>query len=264
MSNVELTKYYMGLQHTNEKMPETSYFDIIKSLDSFFKNQWTWELADETMFEDTKGKSVMTTVTVYTPGRITTGRSVCKITDYHENHLHAILDACKWFIDTSKIVTAPQQTQPVQSMQMSPEQIMAATQQANTPAPAQEMVNTAAQFYNYKDNQGMPATGVPFDSMTNNCNNELQQEMGMGTTPQPNTQQPPDDYDTPKEHLKGFSQHQIDRIKKFQSDFDITNDEMFGNYVNTWDNALSHKRDITPMNVESFLTWAENLGKMGC
>jgi len=39
---------------------------------------------------------------------------------------------------------------------------------------------------------------------------------------------------------------------------------MFGNYVNTWDKSLTSKKDIVPSNVESFLAWAENLGKTGC
>jgi hypothetical protein len=39
---------------------------------------------------------------------------------------------------------------------------------------------------------------------------------------------------------------------------------MFGNYVNTWDKKLTSKSQITPENVESFLAWTENLGKMDC
>ena len=43
--------------------------------------------------------------------------------------------------------------------------------------------------------------------------------------------------------------------------FDITNDEMFGNYVNTWDKRLSSKRDINPGNIDAFLDWADSLGE---
>ena len=70
--------------------------------------------------------------------------------------------------------------------------------------------------------------------------------------------------DAPQDRYKGFSQRQIDRLNKFKADFDIMNDEMFGNYVNTWDKSLTSKKDITPANANAFLSWVENLGKMGC
>ena len=73
-----------------------------------------------------------------------------------------------------------------------------------------------------------------------------------------------DTYDMPLEKYKGFSQRQIDRLNKFKVDFDIINDEMFGNFVNTWDKNLSSKSDIVPSNANAFLDWAENLGKMDC
>ena len=268
MSNVELTKYYMGLQQKTEKMPEVAYFNIIPALDQHFNGQWTWELADEKFAMD--NTVVCTTVTVYTPGKVYTGRALSKIKDYSMNHLHAIVDACKSFTNTvsGQSSQVPQTITPSNVMQMTPEQIMAAMGQPQ-PQP-QQQVDSAAQFYNYKDEQGNPTTEVPFDAMTDKCHQELQQEMGMVNQNQPVPQQIPQpqqnmsDYDMPKEHLKGFSQHQIDRINQFKKDFDILNDEMFGNYVNTWDKTLTSKKDIVPSNVEAFLAWAENLGKMGC
>ena len=72
------------------------------------------------------------------------------------------------------------------------------------------------------------------------------------------------DYNAPQAKYKGFSQRQIDGLNKFKKDFDILNDQMFDNYVNTWDKTLTSKKDITPANADAFLAWAENLGKMGC
>lgn len=256
MSNTELCKFYMGLlpEKKGTKMPEVPYTDIIPALDKYFGELWTWELADERFAMD--NTMVCTTVTLYTPGRVYTGRSLCKIKDYHTNHLFAILDACQTFISKQ---AAPQNTspQPAPGQQMTTDQIMSALGQT---APTQQ-VNTAAQFYNYKDNNGVPLQGVPMDAMTENCHKELQQEVMNPSTP---PQAAPTDYDAPLEKYKGFSQRQIDRLNKFKKDFDILNDEMFGNYVNTWDKTLTSKSQITPANADAFLAWAESLGKMDC
>lgn len=262
MSNTELTKYYMGLQQNTNKMPEVAYTNIIPALDKHFGGQWTWELADERFAMD--NSAVCTTITLYTPGKVYTGRSLCKIKDYSSNHLFAILDACQTFINHN-VAAQPQQAQPTPaSQQMTPDQIMNAIGQQPQ---QQQQVNTAAQFYNYKDPNGMPADAVPFDAMTDNCHQELQQEMGMApqTPPQPAPIDPNSpDYDAPQDKYKGFSQRQIDRLNKFKKDFDILNDGMFGNYVNTWDKSLTSKKDITPANADAFLAWAENLGKTDC
>ena len=257
MSNTELTKFYMELQPNTNKMTEVIYTNIISALDKHFNGQWTWELADERFAQD--NTTVCTTVTVYTPGKVYTGRSLCKIKDYASNHLFAILDACQTFIEKNLVQSKQAQPNP-ETQQMTSDQIMQAIAQQ-----PQQQINTAAQFYNYKNEQGIPTGQVPFDALTDNCHKELQQEMGMSPTTQLQQQDNvASGYDTPQDRLKGFSQHQIDRLNQFKKDFDILNDEMFGNYVNTWDKSLTSKKDITPMNVEGFLTWAENLGKMGC
>lgn len=272
MSNTELCKYYLNLNAQAQMMPEVAYFDIIPALNAHFNNQWTWELADERFACD--NTNVCTTVTVYIPGRILTGRAYCKIKDYGNSHLYAILNACESFIQKNTQQQNNPQSNQTANQQMSMEQIMAATNGQSTP-PAGQPVNSSAQFYNYKDAQNMPAEGVPFDQITENCHNELQQEMGMNTpqeNPMPSqnnsqTQQPQMnnvDYDAPNPKLKGFSQHQVDRMNKFKTDFEITNDNMFGNYINTWDSHLSSKNDITPQNVNAFLQWADDLGKTGC
>ena len=278
MSNTELTKYYLAMQPNTQIMPETAYFDIIEALQKHFNGQWTWELADEKLIMD--GTTVSTTVTLYIPGKVCTGRSLCKIKDYHNNHLFALLDACQTFMEkktNSFMKGQPQnnESDPNHNTMTADEIIKAMGN------PPQEQVNTTAQFYNYKDNNGMPAEGVPFDSMTDNCHQELNQEVGINT-PQNNTQsQPPMppqqnnpqmnmnnnqnvDYNAPQARLKGFSQRQVDGINKFKKDYEITNDAMFDSWVNTWKPELTSKKDIIPDNVDEFLKFIDDMGKKGC
>lgn len=278
MSNTELTKYYLAMQPNTQIMPETAYFDIIEALQKHFNGQWTWELADEKLIMD--GTTVSTTVTLYIPGKVCTGRSLCKIKDYHNNHLFALLDACQTFMEkktNSFMKGQPQnnESDPNHNTMTADEIIKAMGN------PPQEQVNTAAQFYNYKDNNGIPAEGVPFDSMTDNCHQELNQEVGINT-PQNNTQsQPPMppqqnnpqmnmnnnqnvDYNAPQARLKGFSQRQVDGINKFKKDYEITNDAMFDSWVNTWKPELTSKKDIIPDNVDEFLKFIDDMGKKGC
>ena len=278
MSNTELTKYYLAMQPNTQIMPETAYFDIIEALQRHFNGQWTWELADEKLIMD--GTTVSTTVTLYIPGKVCTGRSLCKIKDYHNNHLFALLDACQTFMEkktNSFMKGQPQnnESDPNHNTMTADEIIKAMGN------PPQEQVNTTAQFYNYKDNNGMPAEGVPFDSMTDNCHQELNQEVGINT-PQNNTQsQPPMppqqnnpqmnmnnnqnvDYNAPQARLKGFSQRQVDGINKFKKDYEITNDAMFDSWVNTWKPELTSKKDIIPDNVDEFLKFIDDMGKKGC
>ena len=278
MSNTELTKYYLAMQPNTQIMPETAYFDIIEALQKHFNGQWTWELADEKLIMD--GTTVSTTVTLYIPGKVCTGRSLCKIKDYHNNHLFALLDACQTFMEkktNSFMKGQPQnnESDPNHNTMTADEIIKAIGN------PPQEQVNTAAQFYNYKDNNGMPAEGVPFDSMTDNCHQELNQEVGINT-PQNNIQsQPPMpqqqnnpqmnmnnnqnvDYNAPQARLKGFSQRQVDGINKFKKDYEITNDAMFDSWVNTWKPELTSKKDIIPDNVDEFLKFIDDMGKKGC
>lgn len=278
MSNTELTKYYLAMQPNTQIMPETAYFDIIEALQKHFNGQWTWELADEKLIMD--GTTVSTTVTLYIPGKVCTGRSLCKIKDYHNNHLFALLDACQTFMEkktNSFMKGQPQNNESDPNHNtMTADEIMEAMGN-----PPQEQINTAVQFYNYKDNNGMPAEVVPFDSMTDNCHQELNQEVGINT-PQNNTQsQPPMppqqnnpqmnmnnnqnvDYNAPQARLKGFSQRQVDGINKFKKDYEITNDAMFDSWVNTWKPELTSKKDIIPDNVDEFLKFIDDMGKKGC
>lgn len=252
MSNSQLANFFLQMNRTTlfNPMVEVPYTDIIQALDAHFGVElWSWEIADEKIVEDGTGVNVMTTVTLYTPKRIFTGRSYCKIRDYHVNHLHALVDASKSFTITKKEQTQQDNTQKP-SGQMSVSQIEELLNQQPT------MVDSAAQFYNYKDTQGRPADVVPYENMTDNCTNELQQELHTNVTQSTPVQKP---QQAVGKH--GYTQAQIDRMNKFKKDFDITNDEMFGNYVNTWDKRLSSKRDINPGNIDAFLDWTDTLGE---
>lgn len=263
MSNTELTKYYMGLQKTQYYNPLSvvSAQDIIPTLDRYFNGQWTWELADEKILKD---DGLLTTVTVYTPGQVYTGRSYTNVSkSYDENHLFAIFNACQTLMakpteqktaQTEPVASKPMQSNPNPvSQQMTPDQIMSAINQQNNQAQPQQQIRNLEELNNLKDEHGNPVEEIPFDAMSTLCSNESQHAMGMLP-----------DYDVPQDRLKGFTQHQIDRLNQFKKDFDILNNQMFDNYVNTWDKNLTSKSQITPANVESFLAWAENLGKMGC
>lgn len=255
MSNLELTKHYLNLQtKTNATpIPRVQPAEIISVLNKHFDGQWTWELADEKLiFDDTV---LCTTVTVYVPGNVLTGRSIVKgYNEFSTNHLNAIVNACRNLMDTeiqSSQPTAPVEAQ--QSTQMTPEQIMSAIGQ--TPVTIMPQLETL--------NQPVPtmADEVPFNTAVDT----IQQGMAQMQQPAPQPmQQQTDDYDAPQPRLKGFSQRQIDRLNKFKVDFDIMNDDMFGNFVNTWDKTLTSKNDIVPSNANAFLDWAENLGKMAC
>lgn len=272
MSNTELTKFYLSLQSLSNPMPEVSYYDIIPALDNHFNRQWTWELADEKIIMD--GTMASTTVTVYIPGRVLTGRSLCKIKDYYTNHLFAIMDACQSFITKRETSfhkgavpsNAPQSTDH-NSYQMTPEQINAVVN-GHTQATKNEMLQTSVQVDNYKEN-GVHQDTVPFNKISDNAHEEMAASLIGSSQPQqqPQVNQQMNNmsnmgiaYDAPNPALKGFSQKQIDALNKFKKDYEIINDSMFDNYVNTWDNALTSKSQLTPQNVDKFLAWIETLG----
>ncbi len=74
----------------------------------------------------------------------------------------------------------------------------------------------------------------------------------------------PADYDVPQARLRGFSQHQVDRVNSFKQRADIVNDTMFGYFISTWDKRLTSKSQLTPENVDAFVDWFDRLEQMGC
>lgn len=255
--------------------------DIIQALDRHFSGQWAWEISDERLYDSGKTR-VMTTVAVYVPGRVLTGRAFTDLDGYHENHLSAIFNACQSIMEAQQGSNAtgqtapapapqpePQQTQSAAPMQMTPEQIMAmANGTQSTPTPEQPkqqdngMINTREEFYNYTEN-GQPVDAVPFDKISDQCHKELEDELfaqRMNPPVDPNAQQVPQ----AGNNAKGFTQEQIQRVNQFKKDFDILDDAMFANFVNSWNSNYHSKKDLTPENVDAFLDWASNLGEMGC
>lgn len=251
MCNTELTKYYLS-KSTNltSKMPETAYFDIIKSLDVYFNHDWTWEFISETFaMNNTK---VAATVALYTPGHVYTGRATCDVKEFGNVHLFALVDASRSFMDKPNSQSSPSSQQTQQNTgNMSPEQIMNAINGGG-------QIDSAAQFYNHKDADGTQSESVPYENISDKAHKEIQEDMGLGNNM--NQPQQPSDYSQPKENLHGYSQQQLDRIEAFKKKWDVTNNQMFNNYVVMWDKTMT-KANLNPQNIDSFLDWTDRLGK---
>lgn len=265
MGNNELVKYYMSQQANTALMADTSYFDIIKALNNHFNGNWTWELDAETVVEDGTGKNVMTTITLYVPGHVYTGRSYCKIHDYHENHLHALYNASLSFIDRSKSgqQTPPQNNTQNMPNQLTPEQIAAMTGGQTSLPP----VNTAADFDNYKDSQGRPASEVPFNDISTNASNEMMNNLiGQVNTndcnqlPIPASEHPINQPQQQNNATGGYTQAQIDAINTFKKENNIENNDMFDNWVSYWHKGWG-KKDLTPQNIDDFINWTKTAGE---
>lgn len=274
----------MQQESSVKTIPNAQDKSIFTILDECFGANWTWELADEKFYAD--GTSVCTTVTVYIPGRVLTGRSMCKLKDYPSNHERAVDNACLHITEEVKIC---QQVSPLldsemaKTQNMTPEQIMESLNNMTegfTEQPIQNTPNTPIesniqQFPNKSINELLDNTPEDFPiysgSETNqqvaqDINTQPAQEPLPTSPPQPqlNTQTTEYGPDDPQPRYKGFSQNQIDGINKFKSDFDVINDNMFANYVKTWNKELKDKNDIKPDNVDEFLKWIDTLGKMDC
>ena len=271
MNNSELCKYYLEKTSTIKTIPETTYQNIFATLDRCFDNQWTWELADERFYAD--GSSVSTTVTLYIPGRVLTGRATCKLKDYPDNHKQALYNACSSIIKTSQpyqAISPLEDSEMEKSKNMTTEEIMQALNQYGPSDSQNQTIQTPITPFPELGNAEVipeitPATQTPI--MDNTPPQQLQP-----TNSQPNnlqTAQEPTDKiygdDEPQPKYKGFSKNQFDRVNQFKADFDVLNDSMFANYVKTWNKELVNgKNDIKPHNVDAFLEWVDSLGKMDC
>lgn len=218
----------VGKQKIEPKMAESSWFNIIESLDGYTNHNFAWEISNEVIVKDkeTNDENIMTTVTLYIPGGIYTGRSLCFPKDYANNHLHALVDACKTFTATIKNdVVVEEKT----NLQMSTEEIM-------------NMVNSAAQADNYKDNHGRPTDEVPMDNITDKGQKDIHFEQNM----------------TP--HRDRYTQDEIAFLRQMQIDLNIKTPEEFGKYVHSWSKGkLSKKSDINPDNVTSFIEYIKSI-----
>lgn len=272
----ELARFYLAKAPVNQQgMAEVPYFKIIEALDAYFNKDWTWELVDDTIVNVGSETNAMTTVALYTPGKVYTGRSYCKITDYHLNHLYALLDASKSFTIIQQAPAQNTQQAMPNNGQMTPEQIAAMA--------GGQTINSAAQFHNAKDGQGRPADEVPFNNITDQAHQELNAEMGI-PAPAPMPQSPQGSFGQnmnppvnpnqqvqqnmnqqipgqPMQQKKEYTQQQLARVAAFKQNAGVVNDEQFAKWVNTWNPNFTSKRDLTPDNIDDFLNWFEQMGE---
>ena len=243
--NTQLTNHFLGITYHPEEMHEVAHADIIPALNKHFGYQWAWEVTDEKLIMD--GTMVSTTVALYIPGRVLTGRSLVKIKDYGENHLYALANACSSiFVRTEapkNEASAPVNTQ------MTPDQIMS---MVGGPAP-QTPTQPSVQSIPF-DDPSIPFTMGPDINPT---------PAPQPYVPTPQAQQPMANasYTQPNPALNGYSQCQVDRMNRVKQALDIINDTMLGNWISTWNSAFSSKKDLNPMNIDKFLDWAEDFAK---
>lgn len=218
------------------------------------KYKWTYEiLNDINIFENKR----VITVRVYLANEIRTGRYVYTENEASQAHYLAIEDAlsqmfifnCLQEEKTLKETQIPvaNTEAPVESTQqtvqpLSQEEILNMVMQQNTP------ITTVEQFNN--DNR----EEIPFE--------EFQlPESELDKMLSGNAQTPVETTPEPQQAPTQFTQEQIQRINNFKQKFNIKTDEEFGKFVNSWDKKYSNKRDITPVNIESFLKHVESLGE---
>lgn len=276
--NTQLISHFLSMQVNTSVMPKAAANDIVTTLDKHFGSQYAWEISDEKLIMD--NTMVSTTVTVYIPGRVLTGRSLSKIKEYGDNHLRALVDACSVIMDNmqGKNESKIGDTTP-QSYSMTPDQIMSMVNQNNAaPKPEVAQVN---------NNQGSCDTSIfdnlPFTMDPNGYGDAYMTQSDdqyfyggqednapnvphMQSTSQPQQQAPLNtsnniEYTQPNPALNGYSQCQVDRMNRVKNDLDIVNDTMLGSWIGTWNSAFTSKRDLNPMNIDDFLDWAENFSK---
>lgn len=235
---------------------------------------FTWEVVNDMgLFENKR----VIEVRVYLVGNVLYGRSVYTDNEASEAHNKALHNAMKTIAYRDKdslpvsepvaLESVEQKTQEVkpqmsqaqqansEKMQpnqaLTPDEIMNIVQQNIAPQSQAEPVKitTAEQMRNDQREE------IPFDEIdmdTNELNNLLSNKQN---TTQPQQQAPG------QNNNMSFTQEQINAMVDFRNKNNISNDEIFGSYVNAWNNKLSKKTDITPANVDSFIQWTYTLGK---
>jgi hypothetical protein len=241
--------------------------DIMQSLSNAYPD-WTWEVVDDRhLLNDIS----IITVRVYIPGRVLFGRTSYSLQEANEAHYRAIADACKslnpnksLIKKTEQPVAAPQQipapsSKPAENI-ISEQEIMDIVMSNNAKVDKQIVSDTTEQqqpqtgtINSLSELKNDPRTEVPFEEISNQCFDE----MAAAISPAPAKPQPANT-------AHGFSTEQINAMKKIKADFNILNDDMLGNYINSWNPKLSKKSDLTPENVNGFIQWAENLGGCPC
>ncbi len=106
-NNVEMVSYFLEeLSQVKDKtFPVPTVDNVLENLEAYTDGHWSWCLDDEKIIMG--GTSVCTTVTVYIPNRILSGRSISPIQDMATNHLKAIVDATKVLVNNKPDPTPP-------------------------------------------------------------------------------------------------------------------------------------------------------------
>ena len=259
MFNQELIKLYASQQSNVQLMNDVQFTDIIKALNNHFQS-WTWELISDTVITDGTGNNLLTTVALYTPGRLCTGRSYCKVKDAADNHLRALYNASLVFIDKSNsgINNTPQNNTAIQPQQMTVDQINAMANGNNG-----KFINSSNDFANYTDEKGMPVNSVPMDAISEQGYQEVSGFDPYNPMEQYNatqTQQPQEQRQQQVQPNRNYTQEQLNGIKKFKEDFGILDDSMFNNWVNAWHKGWT-KGALTPENIDDFLAFTRQRGE---
>ena len=266
MFNEELVRYYLRINDSKVPlMPDVQYTDIVMALNKHFFGDWTYEVTSDTIIKDGTGDNLLTTVALYTKGKLCVGRSYCKVKDAADNHLRALYNASLVFIDKSSSGNnrTPQNETAIQPQQMTADQV-AALANGNG-----NFVNNVADFVNYTDNNNMPANSVPLDNISEQGYKQVegfnpydQYDPTQSNQQQPVQQQPvkqqPQQQNNPN---RNYTQEQINKMKQFQSDFGITDDNMLNNWINDWHKGWT-KGNIHPGNIDEFIDYSRQRGEM--
>ena len=216
--------------------------------------KYTWETVKD---ERVDNQQFVIEVRVYLPGHILYGRHIYKAENANDAHLYAINNAIKTIVPAYENIkpVKPEQSQPAPVMQQSPS--------TNTPLSQEEILNmiqqenpntkiTTVEQLNNDSREEIPFNEIDLD--LNELDNLLTGKT-QSIQPQPQQQQ---------SVSHGFTQSQINAINEFKQKMNITNDALLGNYINSWDNKLSRKEDLTPANIDSFIQWTQSVGKAPC
>lgn len=244
-----LCAHFLGMTPIDVPISCTNPNEIFDSMYKAYGFDWAWEVGETIYFHDNTMLSMF--VHVYTPGRVLTGNSCDSVKNISNIPKMAIFNAM------SQLVSKGQQQTNKENLVMSGN--MTASQVSEMIG--QETQQSVPQQQNTEEPEAMN-----WDDMTEE-DFKAQEEMTFGK-PEQNSNVPPD-WDTPKENLKGMSDHQVHDLKKWMKDFEITNDEIFNNYLYTFSKSgqgviLRTQADINGSNVQILLNWFQDLKNRIC
>lgn len=99
---------------------------------------------------------------------------------------------------------------------------------------------------------------VNFDNRVNIENSQGDSESGQRTNPN----QQVSSSQTVNRNRPSYSKEQIDKMTKFKNDYNIKTDVELMSYIQRWDPNIKKKNELTPYNIDDFLSWVDKLGGM--